>query len=139
VELPIEATTGIGGTNHWSAWQIDVDKWKTYLSPIDTLLRSNFEKRVVKQYGDEYSLESDATGLIAKPDETDVIIKLMTLQQVTPESGVAALQGKAIDGLVAQKPPLKPTDTSGTTAPDQPSDFGTGDTNRGGGKYRENP
>lgn len=133
-ELPVEAVEGMGGTNHWSAWQIDVDKWKTWFAPIDKLLREQFEARVVKQYGKQFTLKSDATELIKKPDLTDVIIKLMQLEQVTPESGLKALISGDLADLQWQKPPQKPTQG---VAPGQPSDFGKGDTDRGGGKFRE--
>lgn len=136
VELPVEAVEGMGGTNHWSAWQIDVDKWKTWFAPIDKMLREQVELRMVKQYGSEYSLETDATELIKKPDLTDVIIKLMQLEQVTPESGLKALISGDLADLQWQTPPEKPAQG---VAPGQPSDFGRGDTDRGGGKFREQP
>jgi len=136
VELPVEAVEGMGGTNHWSAWQIDVDKWKTWFRPLDKLIRDQFEQRVVKQYGAEYTLETDSADLVQKPDLTDVIIKLMQLEQVTPESGLKALISGDLNDLQWQEPPAKPAQG---VAPGQPSDFGKGDTNRGGGKFREQP
>lgn len=135
LELPIESQTGMGSTNHWSAWQIDVDKWRTWLKPLCELMREQIELRIVKPYGPGYTLELDETELVKKPDMTDVIIKLMQLEQVTPESGVAALRSGKLEDLVSQKPP-----ESGPAlgrAPGQPSDFGRGNTNRGGGKFRE--
>lgn len=136
LELPVESVSGLGDANRWSAWQIDVDKWKTWFKPLDDDIRKQVEKMLVKPYGADYYLETDATQLIAKPDETDVVIKLAQLEQVTPESAVQALKDKDISGLVAQKPPqgVRPS-----RAPDQPSDFGGGDTNRGGGKFRQGP
>lgn len=147
VELPIESVTGTGDSNHWSAWQIDIDQWKTWCKPLDDLLRSNFEKRVVKAYGKQFSLVTDDSELIAKPDESDVVLKVMTLEQVTPESGIEALKEKDLGKLVAQDPPVRPTGSQqagqvgarGTTAPGQPSDFGRGNTDRGGGQYRDRP
>lgn len=142
LELPVEAVTGMGGTNHWSAWQIDVDKWKTWGKPQDKLLREEFEKRVVKGYGKQFSLETDDTELIAKPDQTDVIVKLMAMQQVTPESGVAGLKDGTIENLVAKDPPEKAVNAAGAdtgAAPGQPSDFAGGNGNRGGGQFRSQP
>lgn len=137
VELPIESVTGIGSTNHWSAWQIDVDKWKTWFSPIDDLMRKQVELRMVKPYGAEYTLETDATGLIAKPDMTDVVMKLAQLEIITPDSAKAALEKNDLALLVMKDPP--PRNYTSNAAPGQPSDFGQGDTDRGGGKYRDRP
>lgn len=137
VELPIEAVTGMGSTNHWSAWQIDVDKWKTWFAPLCELIRVELERRVVKLYGKGLTLKVDASALISKPDQTDVIVKLMQLEQVTPESGVKALITGKLEDLQWQAPPAK--DYTSNAAPGQPSDFGRGDTNRGGGKFREQP
>jgi hypothetical protein len=135
LELPIESQTGMGSTNHWSAWQIDTDKWRTWLKPLDDLARKQVELRLVKPYGSQYRLVADATELVKKPDMTDVIIKLMQLEQVTPESGVAALETGLLTDLVPQEPPA--SGPSLGRAPGQPSDFGRGDTNRGGGRFRE--
>lgn len=137
VELPVEAVEGMGGTNHWSAWQIDVDKWKTWFAPIDKLMREQVELRMVKPYGSEYTLETDASELIAKPDQTDVVVKFAQLEQVTPESAVEAIKKNDIEVLVAQDPPQ--AGPAQGRAPGQPSDFGKGDTDRGGGKFRERP
>lgn len=135
VELPIESQLGMGSTNHWSAWQIDVDKWRTWFKPLCNLIREQLEERVVKLYGPAYTLKLDATALIAKPDQTDVIIKLMQLEQITPESGVKALESGKIEDVVAQDPPLG--GPAAGRAPGQPSDFGKGSTDRGGGRFRE--
>jgi hypothetical protein len=137
VELPLEAVTGMGATNHWSAWQIDVDKWRTWLKPICELLRVELEARIVKQYGENLTLRCDATDLISKPDQTDTIVKLIQLEVVTPESGKLALISGDIEDLVMKDPP--PRTYTSNVAPGQPSDFGKGDTDRGGGKFRDQP
>lgn len=139
LELPVEAVTsqGTSGANRFSIHQIDVDKWKTWGSSIDALMRTEFEKRVVKQYGSEYSLVTDSSNLVAKPDQTDVIIKLMQMEQITPESGVQALKDAKLDDIVAQKPPEAGPKLN--RAPGQPSDFGRGETDRGGGRFRDTP
>lgn len=137
VELPLEAVTGMGATNHWSAWQIDVDKWRTWLKPICELIRVQLEQRIVKQYGENLTLRCDATDLISKPDQTDVIIKLVQLEVVTPESAQIALVSGKIEDLEMKDPPQR--SYSSNVAPGQPSDFGRGDTDRGGGRFREQP
>jgi hypothetical protein len=139
LELPVEAVTsqGTSGANRFSVHQIDVDKWKTWGSAFDKLIRVEFEKRMVKQYGKEYSLKTDSSNLVKKPDQTDVIVKLAQMEQVTPESAVQALKDASIDGLVAQKPPE--TGPKLNRAPGQPSDFGRGETDRGGGRFRDAP
>jgi len=134
IELPAEAVTGIGDTNHWSAWQIDVDKWKTYLKPLVEMIRVQLELRLVKAYGPEYVLEIDATDLIAKPDQTPVIMQLMQLEMVTPDSGKDALVTGDLEKLEMQDPPQRDYKSNSVTSP--PSDFKVGG-DRGGGKYRD--
>lgn len=137
VELPVEAVTGMGGTNHWSAWQIDVDKWKTWFAPLCELMRVELERRLVRMYGRNLKLTVDASKLIAKPDQTDVVMKLAALQVVEPDSIQAALISGKIEDLVMREPPQ--TDYTSNAAPGQPSDFANGNGNRGGGQYRDRP
>lgn len=137
VELPMEAMTGTAGANRFSVHQIDVDKWRTWLAPLCELIRVELETRIVKKYGENLTLRVDSSTLISKPDQTDVIVKLIQLEVVTPESAQAALISGNIEDLVMQEPP--PRTYSSNVAPGQPSDFGNGNTDRGGGRYREQP
>lgn len=136
IELPAESTQGMGSTNHWSAWQIDVDKGKTYVVPLVEDIVRDLQRRVIQDiFGTQFTVEIDDSKLIKKPDLTDVIIKLMQLEQVTPESGLKALKSGDLEDLVYQNPPQK--SYTSNVAPGQPSDFGNGNTDRGGGKFRE--
>jgi hypothetical protein len=137
LELPMESVAGMSGAGRWTAYQIDVDKWKTWFASLCELIRVELEKRCVKVYGEQYSLVLDPSELIAKPDQTDVIIKLAQLDMATPESVQSALVSGRLEDLVMQDPP--PRDYRSNVAPGQPSDFGNGETNRGGGQYRDKP
>lgn len=137
LELPMESVTGTSGANRFSIHQIDVDKSKTWVSPLCETIRVQLERELVKMYGPGLTLKADPKKLIAKPDQTDVIVKLAQLQIVTPDSVKKAL----VEGDLALLEPQEPPQTSYTSnaAPGQPSDFGAGNTDRGGGKYRQNP
>jgi hypothetical protein len=137
VELPLEALAGTAGANRFSVHQIDVDKWKTWFAPICELMRAQLEARIVKLYGEGLTLRVDASNLVAKPDQTDTIMKLVQLEVVTPESAQAALISGKIEDLVMKDPPAR--SYTSNVAPGQPSDFGQGNTDRGGGKFREQP
>lgn len=133
-ELPLESVIGTAGTSRFGIHQIDVDKWKTWFAPLCELIRKELEAKIVKLYGPNLTLRADPTKLIAKPDQTDVVMKLAQLQIAKPDSIKAALEASDITLLEMQDPPQK--DYTSNAAPGQPSDFGQGDTNRGGGKYR---
>lgn len=134
VELPVESLTGVGDTNHWSAWQIDVDKWKTWFAPLCELIRVQLEERVVKMYGDNLKLKVDPSELIAKPDAKPEIMQLAQLEMATPDSIQSALISGKIDDLVMKDPP--PRSYNSSTVSNPPSDFKVGG-DRGGGKYRD--
>jgi len=38
LDLPVEIVTGQGGVNHWSAWQIDEQTFKSHIEPMLTLV-----------------------------------------------------------------------------------------------------
>lgn len=134
VELPVEAVTGMGETNHWSAWQIDVDKWKTWFAPLCEMIREWLEVRLVKQYGLEYTLTLDAGELIKKPDQTEVIMQVAQLRMATPESIQKALISGDLADLEMREPPAD--DYKSNTVGNPPSDFKVGG-DRGGGRYRD--
>lgn len=136
VDLPIESITGMGGTNHWSAWQIDVDKWKTYFAPLVELMRVEIERRIVQAYSPSLRLEIDETALIAKPDQTPTIMQLAQLDVVTPESVQVALVSGSLADLVMREAPARSYNSN--TVSDPPSDFKVGG-DRGGGKFRDQP
>lgn len=134
-ELPTDSISSMAGANRFSVHQIDVDKVKTWLTPLCELIRVEVEAELVKLYGPGLTLECDFSKLIAKPDQTEVIMKLATLQIVTPESAKAALEASDLSKLVMREAPQ--TDYTSNVSPGQPSDFGVGNTDRGGGKFTE--
>lgn len=85
VELPIEAVTGVGAANHWTAWVVKEDQWRYYLSPLADIitrgLERNFAKPLARELGYSGPVKVLANGkaLIAKPDRTDAAIRLAQL------------------------------------------------------------
>lgn len=136
VELPVESVTGVGATNHFSAWQIDVDRWKTWNGPLCELIREQLELRMVKQYGPQFTLTLDATKVIAKPDPTPTVMQLAQLDIATPDSVQKALISGDLADLEMREPPAQ--EYKSNTVSNPPSDFKVGG-DRGGGQYRDRP
>lgn len=129
IDLPIEQTTGMGATNHWSAWSIREDMWKSYLAPIVKLILDALNKRIGAPNGIKFT--ADAKELISKPDQTSIILQLLKLQNVTPQSAQKALLSGDLKDLVMQDAPAGAYIS--TSSPGS-SDFTTGGS-RGGGAF----
>lgn len=132
IELPLEAVEGMGQTNHWSAWQIDVDKERTYITPMVQLTVDALNEHVAYRHG--YKIVIDGTELTKKPDQTETIMQIASLRMATPESIKLALVSGKLEDLVMVEPPE--ADYVSTTRPTQPSDF-TVNGDRGGGRFRD--
>lgn len=136
-ELPTDSISSMAGANRFSVHQIDVDKVKTWLTPLCELIRVEVEAELVKLYGPNLTLKCDFSKLVAKPDQTDVIMKLAQMEIATPESVKEALVASDVTKLEMREKPER--DYTSSAAPGQPSDFGQGQTDRGGGRYRDTP
>ena len=140
IELPIEQSTGMGATNHWSAWAIREDSWKSYLAQLVEIIREALELRVAGKYG--MRVVVDARDLITKPDQTEVVMQMLGLRVVTTDSAIRAIIDSDLDVLVSQEPPAQSTPqqrdarSTNATITKSPSDF-TVNGDRGGGRYRE--
>lgn len=76
LDLPREVLEGMGQSNHWSAWQVAEDTYKTHLLPLLDLISDAITvaffvpaletKRVPNP--DRYILAFDGTSLIGEPD-----------------------------------------------------------------------
>lgn len=86
VELPIESVQGMGPANHWSAWVINEDKWRFYISPLANMVAKSLMRNFVGPWlaNAGYSPEqirkanviADGSDIISKPDKSDKAIKL---------------------------------------------------------------
>lgn len=132
VELPIEVQTGMGSTNHWSAWAIRDDKYH-YLAPMIELIVSSIQQRIVNEVDPTIRLEVDAELLIKKPDQTETLMQMLSLQIVDPAYAFGLL---GLDPTKARE--YTPKDYKSNVLPSTPSDFKVGG-DRGGGKYAERP
>lgn len=137
VELPIEIQTGMGQTNHWSAWAIRDDKFH-YLSPMIDLIVHEMQKRIVDPInelngGTPITLEVDAEMLIKKPDVTETVMQMLSLQLIDPAYAFGLLGLDATKALEYTK-----KDYASSVLPSTPSDFKVGG-DRGGGAFRERP
>lgn len=78
VELPSERLTGMGGANHWTAWQIDEETYRLYVAPtVDVMLgaltRKYLRARLVESGIDRTEANrfvyiADPGDLVAKPN-----------------------------------------------------------------------
>jgi len=129
VDLPVESVTGMGQSNHWSAWSVNEEKWKSYLAPLVDLLRSAVEMNIVKPHlGPSATLMADPSALLVKPDQTSTILRLMQLGKVDTSY---ALEQLGFDPSKATEPP--PTQRYATQQMEGiPADMQGG--SRGGGQ-----
>lgn len=84
IELPVESTTGMGETNHWSAWAIREDKWREYLSPTLQLIVYELWSSWLLQIDPTWTLEVDGSALTEKPDPSANILRLLQLGYIDP-------------------------------------------------------
>lgn len=78
LDMPAEVLTGTADVNHWGAWQIDEQSWKSHLQPVARQLvddlTASFYRPTLKQEGvtewDRYAIRYDAADVINHPDRT---------------------------------------------------------------------
>lgn len=78
IDLPMEIVTGQGGTNHWSAWQIDESTFKAHIEPVAEIIVDGLtdwlenrlgERRV--EAGVEVIVHYDPSELVAHPNQAN--------------------------------------------------------------------
>lgn len=139
IDLPVEQTTGMGSAKGWTARQISEETWRSGLCPLAEVGVDALNERVAAPLGLRIVL--DPIDVIAKPDITEVVMQMLALGNVTPQSALSALQSGDISLLVMREAPANPAAPqtnvrSANRAVKSPSDFQVnGD--RGAGSYRE--
>lgn len=75
LDIPPEALTGIGGTNHWNAWAVEESTIKTFIEPIlqriAEALDHGFLDPALEFMGldpEQYTFQFDTTPLKVRPD-----------------------------------------------------------------------
>jgi hypothetical protein len=126
-ELPIETQTGMGQTNHFSAWAIREDKYHQLL-PFFELIASQVERRVIEMINPNIRIVVDSEKLIKKPDQTAEVMQALALQIIDPAYAFELLGFDPTKALAYQK-----KDYTSNVLPSTPSDFKVGG-DRGGGK-----
>lgn len=134
IDLPIESVTGMGDTNHWSAWAIREDQYRSYLAPMIEVMRRAIESRFVLNpdfgLGSKYRLGVDASDLIAKPDQSANMLRLLQLENIDP---AYAFEMMNLDPEKAKDAPIRGYRSSQMDG--IPSDMTLGG-ERGGGQFR---
>lgn len=109
LDLPREVIEGMGQSNHWSAWQVAEDTYKTHLLPLldlmsDALtvafLTPTLEAKHVPNPG-SYLLAFDGTSLIGEPDPLAESITLY-------EHGL--ISGEAVRSMTSTPEDFAPTE-----------------------------
>lgn len=69
LDLPVEALLGVGELNHWSAWLVTEEGWRTYLAPAAEELCADLS-RIVDVDPETERVWYDAQDVVEKPDRT---------------------------------------------------------------------
>jgi hypothetical protein len=93
MDMPPEALTGLGNTNHWAAMQILGDMWKSHGAPIAQQfcdeLNSAYLQPALMEAGFEdwkdITIDYDAAQVVVKPDRSDDADAAAKLVMISPE------------------------------------------------------
>lgn len=99
LDLPREVVEGMGQSNHWSAWQVAEETYRTHLVPvldvISDALTHSYLYPVATVAGvtelDGYMLAFDGTALIGEPDELARAIDLFDRDLISARGALAML------------------------------------------------
>lgn len=110
LDLPPEVMTGLGSSsNHWGAWKVSEESYKTHLRPIvelylDTItqcwLIPAAEKMGIKDAAARFMLDADGTDIIAEPDP---------LEEATALFDRGVISAKALRQLTSTPEDMAPT------------------------------
>lgn len=128
IDLPIEQITGLGNTRAQGANLIREDTYRS-LRPTVDLIVGEWQRRLADQYG--FTLVVDASELLEKPDNSELVMQLLQLQQI--DIGVAEGELGLPAGSLLEAPAR---DYSSNVVRNPPSDLRVGG-DRGGGRFRE--
>lgn len=99
LNLPREVLEGMGDSNHWSAWQVAEETYRTHLLPVldaiaDALTTAYFYPMLrhmgVANFTDNM-LAFDGSSIISQPDPLERVIELLDRGLITPEAALVML------------------------------------------------
>ena len=82
LDMPAEILEGVGGSNHWSAWQIEESGFKVHVAPVldrfGDALTTQYLQPAMAAAGDldprKYVIAFDTTEIVSRPDrQTDLL------------------------------------------------------------------
>lgn len=93
VDLPAEVVSGIGDTNHWSAWAITEDAFRMHVEPsaitILDAITVGYYRPALEQMGitdvDKYRLWYDNSALVSHPDSASRVLDAYDRVEVSGE------------------------------------------------------
>jgi hypothetical protein len=99
LNLPREVLEGMGDSNHWSAWQVAEETYRTHLLPaldaIADALTSAYFYPMLRHVGIDdvgsYMLAFDGSTIISQPDPLERVIELLDRGLITPEAALIML------------------------------------------------
>lgn len=99
LDLPREVVEGMGDSNHWSAWQVAEETYRTHLVPvldvISDALTVAYLQPIATAAGipdvDRYMLAFDGSALIGEPDPLQQVLELLDRGLITPEAALRML------------------------------------------------
>jgi hypothetical protein len=98
LNLPAEIVLGVGGTNHWSAWQLTEDAIKIHISPkveiITRCLTLGYLHPMLRAQGDDVRTADgsrivmwyDTSELTQRPDRSGAAIQLRQVHAISDEA-----------------------------------------------------
>lgn len=99
LDLPREVVEGMGTSNHWSAWQVAEETYRTHLLPvldvISDALTSSYLHPVAKVAQvpnvEQYMLAFDGSALVGEPDPLQQVLELLDRGLITAEAALRML------------------------------------------------
>lgn len=123
LDMPVEALLGIGDVNHWGAWQIDEQVWKSHVRPVADRLCADVTRSriwpVLKgvQNATEWQVLADPSQILARPDPGPKAIELHDRNAISDAAVREANGFNETDAPTEEEPNTNPN-AKGQAAPD---------------------
>lgn len=99
IDLPREIVEGMGKSNHWSAWQVSDETYRTHIAPdLDVIADALTEAYLIPvatdrkiPNPDRYMVAFDGGPLVAQPDPIDRVMALFDAGLITAEAALQML------------------------------------------------
>lgn len=99
LDLPREVLEGMGDSNHWSAWQVAEETYRTHLVPVLDVITDALTVAYLHPIAtaakvpdvDQYMLAFDGSALIGEPDPLTQVLELLDRGLITLEAALRML------------------------------------------------